>query len=206
MSDNSSQKTFSESMREMLVPRKNKLLYVGVIFATAVGSFVYLLDQAVNEGTVATEFAISYIGIVTFFVVLYTSYLITDSDSLDQGEVRRAIADSIITVYLALVPFGVLDDAVNFDDENVEAFVTTEMDDGTIVLTERTQGEIKNSTIDTLGSVVKYIIVFYFGSRTVSTMATGAASAYGSYRNNGSTAASTNSTTAIDYDQEAPLG
>lgn len=203
MSDNPS--TDSRSfLQKMMYPRENKLLYVGIIFFGVVASCVYVLDAAVNRNTVGTEFAISFIGIVTFFSVLFTNYLITDSNSLDQGEVRRAIAASIISVYLALVPFGVLDDAVNLDDET--ATIATETEDGTLVITEDSQGEIKNDTIQQLGSVVKYIIVFYFGSRTVSTVATGAAAAYGSSRRAPATTTATTPPTTTATDDVVPLG
>ncbi len=87
--------------------------------------------------------SVGSVGIVTFFGILMLVNYLSSSPALDKGEMRKAIAGSFIAVYFVLVSLLTF---TGFGHSNPE---------------------LAGTIIGHFTSLVKIIIIFYFGSSMV---------------------------------------
>ena len=114
----------------------------GAVFIGVIAAFVVLLLLTLGvKGWVPIEWAVATIGIVTFLGMLVYAYHLTGA--LDKGQMRLALATSVVVVYFSLVP--------------LLTFGGTSPQDP----------ELAKSVIGHFTTLVGVVIAFYFGSATV---------------------------------------
>ncbi len=117
--------------------RKAVLMAIAITFLDA----AILLFGIVDPSFVA--WSVSSIGIITFFGILVLANYLSNSPALDKGEMRKAIAGSFFAVYFVLVSL----------------LTFTEF--------EHSDPDLARAAIGHFTSLVKVIVIFYFGSSTV---------------------------------------
>lgn len=137
----------TEVLSETFVQKYEYYLKFGGICVILVGFFlnfeifvwntVFIWPLSFNNPLVK----VGLIGLVNFFFVLIGTYLITENWNFDDGEFRKAITVSVISVYFATLAFG---NSISIDQANI----------------------IK-PLFDNYWTVVTAVIAFYFGSRVL---------------------------------------
>ena len=115
--------------------------YQAVVGAVIIIGANLLVIGLVND----LRFEIPAIGIITFFGVLTLSNVLSRSSALEKGEVRKALAVSIIFVYFSLL-------GITFSGRLADT-------------------EVGTTVIGHFTTLVGVIIAFYFGSRAVESWA-----------------------------------
>jgi len=144
-------KTIGEEYTKIDYLRKISGLVVIVVFSIL---SIYLGFSAARNGDIYGGLGI--VGFGTFFSMLIGTFLITDRWELADGEFRKALTISIISIYFFSMAFAnqikadVLIDATK--NVTVSSVVTT---------------NIVGGVFDNLWAVVLVIIGFYFASRAI---------------------------------------
>lgn len=139
---NNSQKKTSSTERKLLDGKA-----VGLTSLIVVVDIIVFYFGASNEPGFGKEIPLMWsvggIGIITFFGTLTLANYLSKDSRLDKGEIRRAMAASLIVVYFALVS------------------LVTSPGSGA------QESEFSKQIVEHFTWVIGIVIVFYFGSRVV---------------------------------------
>lgn len=83
---------------------KRKRRRIGTVTTVAIGALdigVLFLGTRLDSFHIA--WSVGCVGVITFLGVLMLVNYLSDSDAVDKGEMRKAIAGSVVAVYFALV-------------------------------------------------------------------------------------------------------
>ena len=116
--------------------------------ASVIAAFIVILDiLALTLGliiaTAPVALSLGCVGVITFVGMLTLSNYLSHDPALSKGEMRKAIAASLILVYLNFLAFVVF---------------------GKVTASE---AELAKTIVGHFTTVVGIVIVFYFGSRSV---------------------------------------
>ena len=111
-----------------------------VIFIALLIIIFVLLTQLIE--TLPVLFMLISVGVITFFGILAVANEFSSSPSLDKGEIRKAIAGSLLIVYIAITSLAFGGNQVNFSDE-----------------------KLAESVFNNFTRLMEVVVVFYFSSR-----------------------------------------
>lgn len=137
MTDEEKGKKEKKEERERKVKRGIKIAFIVGLLDVAV-----LFVEAIVPGDQITC-ALASVGAITFLGILMLVNSLSDSENVDKGEMRKAIAGSLVVLYLALLSLLSFRKSCSANTE------------------------VAKTIIQHFTTLVEIVVIFYFGSRVV---------------------------------------
>ncbi len=118
------------------------------------GLFISYWLGFINATSGNPYYGLGFVGFGTFLVMLVGTFLITDNWDLNDGEFRKALTISIISVYFFAMAFG----------DKILVGTLTSTTNATVAAAQTT---ILGGLFNNLWAVVLAIVAFYFSSRAI---------------------------------------
>ncbi|WP_420630771.1 hypothetical protein [Candidatus Leptofilum sp.] len=129
--------------------------------------WLMVIPALVNVGVIAAGIqgifspptVVMIIGIFSFFAMLAISSLFSEKSNLLEGEMRKAIASSMIMVYFAILSLTLIDPDIALSANPIISFSLENVEEGEVAATS-------SSLLNDFSTLIAVVIGFYFGGRS----------------------------------------
>ena len=181
--------TERETAKRKTAKRETTLLIVGTLMTIAlIVAIVLLTNQAVAEFKWPPAILIPIIGLLTFFGTLALTNAVSQDPNFQKGEIRKAMAASLLSVYFFTLAVTLYADASPVyrlqgepsTAEETSADTSSDASADANDASDKTPMDLVNTMLDGLNKIMVTVVAFYFGGRAVEETARAVSSGSGS--------------------------